>query len=231
MVFLPLFVGLGVWQLNRATEKEQFLAVDAEPVDLADLDPDLVPVYRQSVISGRIPNRPVFLVDNKTFAGQFGYEVFVPTETRHGMVMLSLGWLKGSTDRDQLPVMVLPPAIAQQRITWRQPPTNPVLGSDANSRHPKADEVWIVQNLTADWVEQQIGQRPLGFAQLNDAQAVGVGPVIWTPSVMTPTKHRAYAVQWFAMAAALFGMFLYAGLRAKASEATTENNNKRGSKE
>jgi cytochrome oxidase assembly protein ShyY1 len=28
---------------------------------------------------------------------------------------------------------------------------------------------------------------------------------------MSPEKHRSYAMQWFGMAAALLGMFLYAG--------------------
>lgn len=230
MVFLPLFVSLGVWQLNRATEKEQLLAQQAETIELAQIEAGKVPLNQQSMITGRVPSTPVFLLDNKTRDGQFGYEVFALTQTAHGSVVLSLGWVAGSAERQQLPELNLPPAIVQQSITWRMPPTNAVLDEQANVRHADQPDVWIVQAMTLDWLHQQTGQRPLGFAQLNDAEAVGVGPVIWQPSVMTPTKHRAYAVQWFAMALALLGMFLYAGFRSSVSKESGENNNKQRGK-
>lgn len=231
LVFLPLFVSLGVWQLNRASDKEQLLAQDATLVDPADIETGQPPVNRQSEVSGRILPSPIFLLDNKTRDGQFGYEVFALAQTRQGQVILSLGWLEGSPDRRRLPVFELPPAIAQQTITWRLPPTNPVLSEDANTLHSAQADVWVVQHMTVDWIRRQTGETPLGFAQLNDAEAAGVGPVIWQPTVMTPSKHRAYAVQWFAMAIALMGMFVYAGFRHSTSESADENNNKRGKRQ
>ncbi|WP_161599323.1 SURF1 family protein [Reinekea blandensis] len=230
VVFLPLFVSLGVWQLNRATEKEQLLAQQAETIELSQIEAGQVPLNQQSVISGRVQSTPVFLLDNKTRDGQFGYEVFGLAHTAEGSVMLSLGWVAGSAERQQLPELTLPPAIVQQAITWRMPPTNAVLDEQANVRHADQSDVWVVQAMTTDWVQQQTGHRPLGFAQLNDAEAVGVGPVIWQPSVMTPAKHRAYAVQWFAMAVALLSMFLYAGFRSSDSKASGQNNNKQRGK-
>jgi len=34
-------------------------------------------------------------------------------------------------------------------------------------------------------------------------------PRNWVTTVMLPAKHQGYAVQWFAMALALVGMFVY----------------------
>jgi cytochrome oxidase assembly protein ShyY1 len=39
----------------------------------------------------------------------------------------------------------------------------------------------------------------------------------WPVISTAPEKHRAYAVQWFAMAAVLLGLFLYTSLRPEAN--------------
>lgn len=208
------------------------MLLEQPQVSLTSVQGSEPPLYQRTVVSARIASSPLFLLDNKTLEGRFGYEVFALAETDAGVIALSLGWLSGSADRDELPDLTLPVGIAEQSVTWRMPPTNPVLGVDANSRHPDQNEVWIVQSLTKDWLQQVSGYPVLGFAQLDDAAATGVGPVIWQPSVMTPMKHLAYAVQWFSMAAALLGMFLYAGFKpVNGRDPVAANNRKnRGTK-
>lgn len=226
VIFLPLFVSLGVWQLNRATEKEQMLNVRQQPVELTEVNALQPPLYRTSQISAPLSSEPLFLLDNRTHDGQFGYEVFALAQTPSGHVAVSLGWVAGSADRTKLPSVSVPVALAGQTVTWRRAPANALLGVDANSRHSQSKDTWIVQALTRDWIESITGQSVLGFAQLNDAEATGVGPVIWQATVMSPTKHRAYAVQWFCMAAALLAMFVYAGFKPVSGLKTDTENNK-----
>lgn len=212
--FLPLFLLLGVWQLNRANEKEQWLAQSvAAPLAFNQVDWRNPPLYRQVEVSGYFAPQPLFLMDNKTYNGQFGYEVFSLLKTSKGHLAMSLGWVAGSPDRAVLPSFELPTELTRQSITLRAAPTNPLFGAETNLLHPTSKTIWITQSLTENWMSDATGQTVLGFAQLNNTEQFGVGPVIWQPSVMTPIRHRAYALQWFAMAIALLAMFVYAGFK------------------
>lgn len=214
LIFLPTFIILGNWQLNRANEKDQMLAQARGSVLLFDdVNWSEGALYRDVLISGQYLDQHLFFLDNKTFNGQFGYEVWRAIKTPKGSVLVSLGWVPGSTDRAELPTLTLTERIDNARVTVRLAPINPVFDVDANSLHPNDENVWIVQSLSAPWVEAIINDSVLGFTQLVDSEQLGLGPNIWQPSVMTPLKHRGYAVQWFAMAIALFGMFIYAGLK------------------
>lgn len=188
-------------------------SMDEAPIALSELinvnDRNLVKVTG----SGPLSPAPLFLLDNKTHDGQFGYEVFALLDAGESVLVLSLGWVKGSADRSALPDIVLPPGISSQLLQMRQAPTNPLFDEAANVQHLSNDAIWIVQTLSAQWVEALTGESVLGFAQLLDSHVTGLGPNIWQPSVMTPEKHRGYALQWFCMASALLGMFLYAGFR------------------
>ncbi len=215
LIFLPLFVVLGFWQLNRAVEKEQMKAMNDGVVRTAgQIDWLAPPLYADiEVNSVAIPDLTL-LLDNKTYNGQVGYEVFQLHKTSQGTLAVSLGWVAGSPDRTQLPNLVVPDRLINQKVTIRPTPTNPLFGVDANMRHETDSQTWVVQTLTTQWLSQLSQQNVLGFVQLIDAEAFGVGPVVWQPSVMSPAKHRGYAFQWFGMAIALLGMFIYAGLRS-----------------
>jgi cytochrome oxidase assembly protein ShyY1 len=144
--FLPLFLLLGVWQLNRAEEKEQLLAMAAHnPISLQQIDWADVPVNRPSLVTGRVLKSPLFLMDNKTHDGQAGYEVFALVNTTDGALAVSFGWVKGSLDRSQLPTLSLPDVLTAEPITLRQPPENAVFGVDANVRHAHQADIWITQ--------------------------------------------------------------------------------------
>ena len=45
----------------------------------------------------------------------------------------------------------------------------------------------------------------------------------WPLVSMTPQRHYGYAVQWFGLAGALFGIYLVAGLRRARSGTTAED--------
>jgi cytochrome oxidase assembly protein ShyY1 len=210
--FLPLFVSLGVWQLNRANEKEQLLQAESlTPMAFEQIDWQSPPLLRTFELSGKVQTNTIFLLDNKTRDGLFGYEAFALVSTDRGDIALSLGWLKGSADRNELPVVNLPIALSAAAVTIRQAPTNPLFGVEANYGHPNDKRIWITQTLTTDWLQPFAENKVLGFGQLQLAEELGLGPVVWQPVNMSPEKHRSYAMQWFGMAAALLGMFLYAG--------------------
>jgi|TARA_B110000503_G_scaffold142637_1_gene240112 surfeit locus 1 family protein len=211
---LPLFIVLGSWQLTRAAQKSQLLALgQADVLTFDQVDWQAVPLYRDVVVTGQFSKRMVFLLDNQTRAGQFGYEAWSLVSTPAGHLAVSLGWLAGDYDRSQLPVIELPLGLASGRVTLRLAPKNALFDVDSNLDRPSAMNRWVVQGLSADWLEAQLGVPVIAFGQLVDSAEQGLGPNIWQPSVMTPAKHLAYAIQWFSMAVVLLCMFLYAGFK------------------
>lgn len=209
-VFFPVFVSLGVWQLNRAEQKAQLQAsIDAGRQ--VELLPAGAPaqLYQHYQLSGRLDGQHLWLLDNRTHQGQAGYEIWVPLVSGDGWYLASAGWVAGGASRQQLPVPELPnterPWLAQAR-----PLSQTVVLADTPT-----EVHWpqVIQSLDPSIMAQQLGwSEPLGLLQLSPGQT-GVGPVVWTPIVMTVERHRGYAMQWFGMAVALLLMYLYAGRR------------------
>lgn len=221
IVFFPLFICLGVWQLNRAEQKDQLSqsALDG-PVLEQQLDWQAVDKVQSFLLTASLDSAEHFLLDNKTRSGQFGYEVFVIVKTERARYAMSLGWVSASVKREVLPSYVLPRHFKGAKAWLRSAPVNPVFGSDANIQ--QADEnIWVVQTLNEQWLFEVTGKKIKGFLQLAEPIHYGVGENIWQPSVMSAAKHRGYALQWFGMAIALLLMFLYAGLH------NNDKNNKR----
>lgn len=210
-VFLPLFVTLGVWQLNRADQKTQMVEqIEAGQASVRTLDRRTEPrPYQRYALTGRLVTDRIWLLDNRTHRGRVGYEVWAPLETDDAWYLVSLGWVAGTGDRRRLPE-VDPPAGERRWIgQWR--PTSEAIVLDET---PLGDH-WpqVVQRIRPEAMAEHMRHAaPRGLLQLEEGQA-GVGPVIWTPTVMSPERHRGYAVQWFAMAVVLLMMYGYAGWR------------------
>ena len=211
---MPLFIVLGSWQLNRAADKAQLLALgEADVLTFEQIDWQAIPLYRDVLVTGQFSQPMVFLLDNQTRAGQFGYEIWSVVSTSAGPLALSLGWLAGDYDRSQLPLIELPARLIAGRVTLRSAPRNALFDVDSNLDQPNASNRWVVQGLSRAWLEAQLGAPVIGFGHLVDSAEQGLGPSIWQPSVMTPAKHLAYGIQWFSMAVVLLCMFLYAGFK------------------
>lgn len=211
-VFLPLFLVLGVWQLNRAEQKTQLVErIEAGQQRVQALSAEVDPkAYQRYRISGYLDDSHLWLLDNRTNQGQAGYEVFAPLIGEQHWYLASLGWVAGGPDRSQLPALAIPEGTRSWIGSWR-----PLGESIVLAESPlKAEWPQVIQQIKPEAMAGLMGREPpRGLIQLEAGQP-GVGPVIWTPTVMTPERHYGYTIQWFAMAIALFSMYLYAGLRS-----------------
>ena len=110
-VFLPILLGLGFWQLERAAEKlrmaeawaarrsEQatgLLALPADPDSLA---------YRRVLLRGNFLQGRDFLLDNRLYQRRYGVEVISPFRMDEGdaVVLVNRGWLEADPTRRSLP--------------------------------------------------------------------------------------------------------------------------------
>lgn len=221
LVFLPVFLSLGQWQLNRAEQKTQLEGrIAAGERSVTVLAPGEPPEdFRRYQLTGRLDADHLWLLDNRTHRGRSGYEVWAPLVTDSGWYLASLGWVAGEARRDTLPEVRVPtvrrPWLVQGRPAGE---TIQLAETDPENAWPQR-----IQALDTAAMAERLGRdAALGLLQLEPGQA-GVGPVIWTPSVMSAERHRGYALQWFAMAAALLMMYLYAGRRSAERTKSEEN--------
>ncbi|MHA7878715.1 MAG: SURF1 family protein [Saccharospirillum sp.] len=209
--FLPLFITLGVWQLGRAQEKSELEAqVLAGQQQIQPLLEQTEPLdYQRYRLNGRLAGEFTWLLDNRTWQGQVGYEVWVPLETDSGWYLASLGWVAAGDRRGDLPALQWPEQ-PREWIAQGRPLSRQFVLADT-----PMTEAWpqVIQALEPERMARQMGYAPPGGLLQLEAGQPGVGRVIWQPSVVSETRHRGYALQWFAMALALAVMYGYAGIR------------------
>ena len=220
VLLFPALLRLGFWQLEREQEKVQLQNLYTErqqqaPVDLPGLDQQEDMQYRQVSIAGNYDNNHIFLLDNKIYQGQAGYEVIVPLLTDNGLVVfINRGWIPQGQYREQLPeVPLINGPVELAGSIYVAVGEQLVLGSEvATAGWPK-----VIQTLDTAGLFALAGYgtelRVFPYSVRIDENSPGALTRYWPVISTTPEKHRAYAVQWFAMAAVLLGLYLYSSFR------------------
>lgn len=214
LALLPGLLWLGFWQLARAEEKRQLLAVQqaqgrTAPIDIDQLAAHPDPAYLRVQLHGRFDASHSLLLDNRIRDGRAGVEVLQPfhDEASDQWLLLNRGWLPWP-DRRIAPRFDTPDA--PLRLTaWVYVP----LGEAFQLQQDRPGNAWprLVTVVEADALWRQLGR-----AGLNYEVRLQPGPAAfqtdWPVVAMSPDKHLGYAVQWFALAATLLALFLYFGL-------------------
>jgi surfeit locus 1 family protein len=217
--FLPVLMSLGVWQLDRESEKlalqslydqrQSGPALALEQIDwsMADLS------YQKVRASGHYDNQRYFLLDNRIQEGRVGYEVLMPFVTPDGdAVILNRGWIAQGESRLQLPEIEPIEGEASIEGSLYVPLSEPFMLSNIQEVNA---ETWpqVVQkiDITAWSDTLDLPLRP--YTVRLTQESTGALLANWQTINMLPEKHKAYAVQWFSMAAALVLMYLYFGTR------------------
>ncbi len=215
LILLPALIGLGVWQLHRAVWKEQLFAAEAAaqratPVAVAALRAAKLPQHARA--SGHYGDR-MFLLDNRVRNRQAGYELLAPLRLADGQaVLVDRGWLPQGTSRARLPAVSVPQgAVTVTGLAFApQPP--PFALSDKEAFAPGWPKV--VETAVPARLATALGHPLLPLVLYPDGSAVAAHEIAATHA-FGPARHRAYAVQWFAMAAVLVAVYLRHGLRRR----------------
>ncbi|WP_017939441.1 SURF1 family protein [Zestomonas thermotolerans] len=213
-VLLPLLVGLGFWQLSRAEEKRLLLASyearrTAAPISVGELERSPDPAYRRVLLQGYFDTRHSLLLDNRTHAGQPGVELLQPFyDQSSGLwLLVNRGWLPWP-DRRVPPTFDTPQGV-QLLHAWAYVPP----GAAFRLRDDPPDDGWprLVTRVDVTGLWQQLGRGGLALELRLEPCEVAYH-TDWPVVAMGPEKHIGYAVQWFALAAALLGLFIYLGV-------------------
>lgn len=220
LVLLPLLIGLGVWQLQRADWKQGLVDAHATRAGLpavslqAVLPPTEADQYRPVNVKGHYDLEHQLLLDNRTWQGHPGYEVLTPLllSTGGAAVLVNRGWVPASPDRSILPEL---PGVAgelQLRATVKLPPEKNFRLADVE----EAQTGWprVVQQPELVRLEQVLGYPLQPLLLLLDSDAEHGFLRDWKPVYgVTPDKHRAYAMQWLTLALVL--VLIYIGVNTK----------------
>ena len=199
-----LFVRAGWWQWQRGTEREQvwqrFALGAQQAVPLGTGALASLPLYERVSVSGELDGAHQFLLDNRSYQGNPGYEVLTPL-TRAGATTLLVdrGWVPFTGSRAQLPQVSLPPA-ATATLTGRLAPL-PSAGLAFGHAAPGAEWPKVTAYPSMAELAAALGQ-PLEPRILLLDPGVPHGYVRdWQPPGMSPLRHFSYAIQWWSFAA------------------------------
>jgi surfeit locus 1 family protein len=211
VALVPLTVSLGFWQIDRGAQKRaiedaRFASYGALPVDEAHLMD--APAFSSARVEGRYDGERQFLVDNRSQRGLAGYAVITPFESVGGRrLLVDRGWVAAPTSRSELPDVPPPRGVVKIVGTlW------------AASAATRDVSVWSegwpkrVEQFDAGRMGEAVGDAvPMEF-RLEEDQPGSLEPILLGEE-MSSTRHIGYAVQWFAMAAALVVAYVILGLR------------------
>ena len=197
-----MFITLGCWQVSRAWLKtdmlERFESHKEAVLTQVSATLDLNLQYRKVTLRGRIDNQHVFLLDNRSYQHELGYEVVVPLTTSNDTtVLVNLGFVAHHNDRTQLPVIKLISGVVTVAGTLYHPKKSVVLSSveELSTGWPK-----VIQSLDFSALSQKLGYAVAPYVVMLDKDSLLAYPSDWQPTVMTPARHFGYAVQWFLLA-------------------------------
>lgn len=219
LAFAPLLYWLGLWQLDREQEKTQLqhdydlrTLAPAIPLDTIDWQREDLSFLKVSA-TGWFENAKVYLLDNKIHEGHVGYELINPFVTEAGQtVLINRGWIAQGASRSQLPPIPFVEGLVEIQGSIYVPLEDAFLLNTAEengvTEGPK-----VIQSIQLDSLSNDLAKKLAPYTVRLLDNSPGVEQVNWQAVNMLPEKHRAYAVQWFAMLFALLVMFTYFGFK------------------
>ncbi|SEW12791.1 SURF1 family protein [Luteibacter sp. 329MFSha] len=209
-----VFVRLGVWQLDRAGEKDEllrrFAASAAAGVEEFGMIADAPPEdrYPRLDVRGRFVPGHYYVLDDQTHAGQVGVHVYAPfsPEGRDPYLLVDLGFLpKEQGANPKLPPLPAGPT----HVHGLYAPTPGVgirMGGNPLPGQTGAEKTMVYVDLGE--IGADLGHSLYPRVLLLDPDPATLYARDWTPGFMPPARHRAYAFQWFTFALAAVVIFV-----------------------
>lgn len=205
MVFLvPLFTGLGIWQIDRAEQKRNLAATQEARRKMPVLalnngipaTDDLV--YRTIRAEGDYLTDKTVLIENRKHLGKNGYHVVTPLRLKASdqIVLVNRGWipierydgLESLSTQDES-------VIVHGKINLPQAPA-----IELGQPEAQANTTPLWPYLTLENFSEWSGLTVLPFAILQSPDDSNGFVRQWPQSHSSDTMHIGYAIQWFAFA-------------------------------
>lgn len=222
VVLLPCMIALGLWQLQRADQKRALLTEyergSAEVVDVRSGDAlDGLPRYQRVRVHGHYESARQILLDNMpSQAGRPGYQVLTPfARDGAGPLLVNRGWVPLGATRAVLPDV---PVDGHPRTLVGILDELPEPGlrlADPSTTAGGAAWPLVLNYPTHGRLRSLYGVDLCRYQLLLDPSVDDGYERAWHVRFgFGPQRHVGYAVQWFALAAALGAIYVAVNLRA-----------------
>jgi surfeit locus 1 family protein len=213
---VALTTRLGLWQLDRAAQKERLQAIADERRALPALTNGQLAVdavtaqaqHQQAVhLTGRWFGAATVFLDNRAMNGRAGFLVVTPLVLSDGSgVLVQRGWVaRDAADPRRLPPLQTPEGVGA--VVGRvAPPPSRLFEFEHAASGP------IRQNLDIEAFarELRLPLRPLSVLQITESGVAADGLLReWPQPAADVHKHYGYAFQWFALAALIAGLYVW----------------------
>jgi cytochrome oxidase assembly protein ShyY1 len=213
------FVALGIWQLQRGNAQRAMQARTAgaslaEPLEFTGAGAPPAPGSAVRA-QGRYEAERQLLLDGQEHGEESGYDVWTPLRLAGGgLLVVNRGWIPAGRDRRSLPPLPAPPGAVSPRGVWHELP-RPGIRLGGAQCQPAATWPRVMVYPTAADLQCAYGEpvangelllapdQPGGFVRQWSADAGGI----------SPARHFAYAVQWFAFAVVALVLLVKLNLR------------------
>lgn len=219
LLFICLFTALGLWQVARAKQKTELLEMyalrtQAKSLTASDLNQPRDSRFFTVSLQGEFDNHHTFLLDNKTFHGQVGYEVYTPFHA-YGLaqpLLIDRGFIPLGKSRLILPTIPVISGVVTLTGLINLPPHY----STFPEMHDKS-LAWPlrIQFLDIDRISQLLNQQIAPYVINIDPKHKAALAIEWQIVIMSPERHMGYAVQWFALALTLLILSVALNQRAR----------------
>ena len=211
IIFVPITISLGFWQLDRAQEKKEIIAnydklLTSEPISL-----NTKSTYRnwQPVTTmGRFKDTVIF-EDNAILSGRAGFKIYHLFENGDGSyVFVHRGFIERNMIKNNLPLIDTPKG--------KQSLKGSILIKQNNNfvQDIEESDARIIQEFD---IERLINKFPIlkdrylhPFLFNLDIRDKNKFLAIEKPVNMAASKHIGYAIQWFGLCIALIILTIYA---------------------
>ena len=211
IIFVPITISLGLWQLDRAEEKREIIAnydelLTSEPINL-----NVKTIYKnwQPITTiGRFKDIVIF-EDNAILSGRAGFKIYHLFENGDGSyVFVHRGFIERNMVKNNLPLINTPKG--------KQSLEGSVLIKEDNSfvQDIEESDARIIQEFN---IERLINKFPIlkdrylhPFLFNLDIRDNKKFLAIEKPVNMAASKHIGYAIQWFGLCIALIILTIYA---------------------
>ena len=209
------FTRLGFWQYGRMHEKQALLAdveraLHAPPVAIdAAGDAPLAWVEGDATLDAR-----TLLLDNQMREGQPGVHVYCIARAGVADRLVDLGWVAVKPDRT-MPAAACPAGPMHVRGLMTALPSS---GVRMGAPIQQLDGLrWLMARADVDAIRKQLNiALPARVIRLDPRLPVGYARDLDVlPNTLPPERHLGYAVQWWALALAVFVTALVLSLRKK----------------
>ena len=216
MFFFPILIFLGSWQVSRGIDKTDIVEKHYMNKSLPVINEKEMSVMNEDNLKYRTVNlygefgQESYLLDNRLYRQEAGYEVFTTFETSENSVFLiNRGWISKEGFNYDEDILLKEKGISIQGLL------SPFTRFGLNLVDESYVDTWpkLVQQIDYEAAKKDLGSNINNSVIQLSAGSSGALEPIWKPVDLQPSRHYGYALQWFGLAIVLICSFFYYGFK------------------